>query len=428
MQQQRKLFHKATVKKFKAFWTSEISDAVKQRQKARKTAEKDPSTQNKREYNKLTAKVRHLTKSAKQEAWKNNCKKLDLNYREGHKTWRLRNNLEGKSIKTNPQPLIQDGKEIVCDKRKAEEFNKYFANVNKQERRDTLDSHLWRAAKKNNPAPRHKHMAFETPFNLAELNTALKRLKNNKVPGSDNIKNELLKNLGGKGKLVLLALINRTWGEGYLPSSWRTAIICPILKKDKLSKVAKRIINNRLYCWLENKQLLTDRQAGFRRGCRAEDQLFRLVQSTLQGFKEGKHTFGVFVDLQQAYDKVWKKGLLVKMHRMGIHGCMFNWIQAFLSNKTIATRYNGATSSKRTLEEGLPQGSSLSCTLFLIYINDLAEQLNISKAMFADDLVIWTTDKYSGIRIKSTPRDRKKLLTLSKVDFIQFQGRKTKCY
>ena len=71
----------------------------------------------------------------------------------------------------------------------------------------------------------------------------------------------------------------------------------------------------------------------------------------------------------------------------------FNWIQAFLRNRTIATRYNGATSSKRTLE-GLPQGSSLSCTLFLIYINDLAEQLNISKAMFADDLVIWTTDKY----------------------------------
>ena len=57
---------------------------MNQRQKAWKTAEKDPSTQNKREYNKLTAKVIHQTKSAKQEAWENNyCKKLDLN-REGH--------------------------------------------------------------------------------------------------------------------------------------------------------------------------------------------------------------------------------------------------------------------------------------------------------------------------------------------------------
>ena len=154
-------------------------------------------------------------------------------------------------------------------------------------------------------------------------------------------------------------------------------------------KVAERMINNRLYCWLENKHLLTDTQAGFHRGCRTEDQLFRLVQSILKGCKEGKHTFDVLVDLQQAYDKVWRKGLLIKMLRMGIHGCMFNWIQAFLSNRTIAPRYNGATSLKRTLEEGLPQGSSLSCTLFFfIYINDLAEQLNISKAMFADDLVV----------------------------------------
>ena len=107
----------------------------------------------------------------------------------------MRNNLEGKSIKIHPQPLIQDGKEIVGDKKKAEEFNKYLANINKQERKDTLDSHLWRAAKKNNPARQHKHVAFETPFKLAELKIALKRLKNNKVPGSDNMKNELLKNL-----------------------------------------------------------------------------------------------------------------------------------------------------------------------------------------------------------------------------------------
>ena len=74
-----------------------------------------------------------------------------------------------------------------------------------------------------------------------------------------------------------------------------------------MSKVAERMINNRLYCWLENKQLLADTQAGFRHECRTEDQLFRMVQSTLQGFNEGKHTFGVFVDLQQAYDMVEKR-------------------------------------------------------------------------------------------------------------------------
>ena len=113
------------------------------------------------------------------------------------------------------------------------------------------------------------------------------------------------------------------------------------------------------------------------------------------------------------------------MLRMGIHGCMFNWIQAFLSNRTIATRYNGATSSKRTLEEGLPQGSSLSCTLFLIYINDLAEQLNISKAMFADDLVIWTTDKYPIIAKAKLKRNLLTLQTYRRLWKLKINNKKT---
>ena len=61
---------------------------------------------------------------------------------------------------------------------------------------------------------------------------------------------------------------------------------------------------------------------------------------------------------------------------------------------TIQTSIDGATSSQLTLEEGLPQGSALSCTLFLIFINDLPPLLNVSKALFADDLVIWVTEKY----------------------------------
>ena len=84
----------------------------------------------------------------------------------------------------------------------------------------------------------------------------------------------------------------------------------------------------------------------------------------------------------------------MKMLNMGIHGKMLQWIQAFLQNRTIGTSFSGTMSSKRTLEEGLPQGSALSCTLFLIFINDLPSLLNTQKALFADDLVIWTSEKY----------------------------------
>ena len=416
----KKTIPRGNRKKFKPYWTREIGNAVKLRRKARKKVEKHSCISNKKEYNKLTAIVRHLTKSSRTTTWKDNCEQLDLT-REGHKVWNLLHNLEGKTTKTNQQPLIDKQKEVTCNKKKAEIFNRHFANVNKSQRREPLDSGLWKATKKTKVPIREGADAFEKPFSLEELNTALKRLQNRKAPGTDDIKNELLKNLGKKARLIILNLINRTWKESYLPSAWRTAIISPILKKDKppdqpqsyrpisltscMSKVAERMVNNRLYWWLESNMLINDTQAGFRKGCRTEDQLFRLVQGVQQGFKEGKHTFGVFVDLQQAYDKVWRKGLLIKMQRLGIKGFMYKWIQAFLNNRTIATKHNGYTSSKKTLEEGLPQGSPLSCTLFLIYINDLPQQLKVSKAMFADDLVIWTTDKYPILAKAKLQRD-----------------------
>ena len=154
-------------------------------------------------------------------------------------------------------------------------------------------------------------------------------------------------------------------------------------------------MNYWLYHWLDKNKIIDNSQAGFRKGCRTEDQLFRFVQSAIDGFQRGQHTTAVFIDLQQAYDRVWRKGLLMKMDKIGVHGKMLQWIQAFLTNRTIQTTVEGSTSSKRTLEEGLPQGSALSCTLFLIFINDLPSLLNVHKALFADDLVIWTTEKYS---------------------------------
>ena len=95
----------------------------------------------------------------------------------------------------------------------------------------------------------------------------------------------------------------------------------------------------------------------------------------------------------------------MKMSNIGIHGKMLKWIQAFLTNRTIQTSVEGTTSSKRTLEEGLPQGSALSCTLFLIFINDLPSLLKVNKALFADDLVIWTTGKYPILAKAKLMRD-----------------------
>ena len=127
----------------------------------------------------------------------------------------------------------------------------------------------------------------------------------------------------------------------------------------------ERMINSRLYWWLETSKSLSDNQAGFRLGFRTEDQLFRLSQRILDGFQKKQHTTAVFVDLKQAYDRVWRRGLLLKMKNAGIQGNMYRWLKSFLTERTIQTRDNDGISSKEIHEEGLPKGSPHSCTFFL---------------------------------------------------------------
>ena len=150
----------------------------------------------------------------------------------------------------------------------------------------------------------------------------MRKLKKRKSPGPDKVRNEMLINLGPRGKEALLLLVNKTWETGKIPKIWRLAIITPILKKGKsadkpqnyrpisltscIGKLCERMINHRLYWWLESTGRISQYQAGFRAKSRTEDQLFRLTQKVLDGFQKEEHTTAVFIDLQQAYDRVWR--------------------------------------------------------------------------------------------------------------------------
>ena len=85
------------------------------------------------------------------------------------------------------------------------------------------------------------------------------------------------------------------------------------------------------------------------------------------------------------------------MQNMGIKGNMYTWIKSFLSDRLIQTQANDTLSSKAVLEKGLPQGSSLSCTLFLVFLNDVSDVLKTETALFADDLVLWHTGNSTTI-------------------------------
>ena len=243
-------------------------------------------------------------------------------------------------------------------------------------------------------------------FSIHELNCAIRQLKNKKAPGKDGIYNEMIHHLGSLAKQKLLDIYNHSWNTGTFPTSWKEAIIIPILKKGQgrhsktsyrpisllscLGKTMERMVNRRLQHHLE-KNGLSPSQSGFRKNRGTEDQVTLLTQDIENGFQQKMKTLAVFVDQTKAFDKVWKDGLLFKHLRKTVCGNMYSWIKSYLLQRSARVRLDGQTSSSVKIR-GVSQGGVISPTLFIIFIDGICDQLSshIPQALHADDLPLWT--------------------------------------
>ena len=99
--------------------------------------------------------------------------------------------------------------------------------------------------------------------------------------------------------------------------------------------------------------------------------LLRLVQNIIQGFNDGEMTIGVFVDMEKAFDSVWRNVLLAKLHDMGIAGKIWGWLQSFLDSRQAYCYMKGSVNAKFSTEMGLPQGLVLSPLFFNLFIKDI---------------------------------------------------------
>ena len=114
-------------------------------------------------------------------------------------------------------------------------------------------------------------------------------------------------------------------------------------------------------------------------------QLIELYNTILNSLENKEFSCFVFCDFSKAFDKVWHNGLKHKMNSYGIKGNLLSWFKNYLHEGKQKVVIRDSSSSLSNVSAGVPQGSVLGPLLFLIYINDIGEQLLSLTRLFADD-------------------------------------------
>ena len=172
-------------------------------------------------------------------------------------------------------------------------------------------------------------------------------------------------------------------------------------------KILEKLIFNHLYKYLHANNLITKNQSGFRPGDSTSNQLLYLIDEIHQAFDctESFEVRAVFLDISKAFDKVWHEGLIFKLEQNGISGSPLNLLQNYLNNRKQRVVLNGCFSEFRSVESGVPQGSVLGPLLFLIYINDLENNIKSNIKFFADDTMLFSIVKNPDISANDLNHD-----------------------
>ena len=250
----------------------------------------------------------------------------------------------------------------------------------------------------------------------------IRKINPNKETGSDGLSGQMLLLCDDSVVLPLHIIFINILSTSIYPDMWKLANVTPIFKKgDKqlinnyrpisllpiCGKIFEKIIFNNLYNYLHLNGLITKNQSDFRPGDSTTNQLLYLGDEIHHAFDspESLEVRAVFLDISKAFDKVWHVGLIFKLEQNGMSGGLLKLFGNYLSNRKQRVVLNGSYSEYSIIKSGVPQGFVLGPLLFLIYINDLESNIKSNIKFFADDTMIFSIVKDSGISANELNHD-----------------------
>ena len=227
-----------------------------------------------------------------------------------------------------------------------------------------------------------------------------------KASGPDCIPVVVLKNCDPELSYILGELFNKCLKECCFPDCWKVSSVVTVFKNvgerstaknyrpvsllPVVSKVFEKLLNNRIVNDLEKCGLFPDFQYCFRSSRSTADLLTVVSDRIARAFNSSGATRTVALDISKAFDRVWHSGLLHKLTSYGISGQIFGLISSFPSNRRLRVVLDGKASQEYPVNVGVHQGAILGPTLFLLYINDLPDDVICDIAIYADDTTLYS--------------------------------------
>jgi len=157
-----------------------------------------------------------------------------------------------------------------------------------------------------------------------------------------------------------------------------------------LSKLYEKTLLKRINIFINQDKLISDHQFGFRTQHSTIEQVHRVAHKIRQSLEKKEYCSAVFVDIQQAFDRVWHKGLICKIKMMLPH-LFYPILRSYLEDRLFFVKEQEAMSKFYEVKAGVPQGSVLGPMLYSLYTADLPTTPGVMCATFADDIALMSS-------------------------------------
>jgi len=289
----------------------------------------------------------------------------------------------------------EDGRLASDDGERAQILNRFFSSVFTSENLNNIPI----------PSTIFEGPQFDNIFITDEMvRTKLAKLKASSSPGPDGVHPRILKETAQTVSGPLARIFRKSVMNGRLPQDWKMGTVIPIFKKgDKRlpgnyrpvsltsvpCKVLESLIRDQLMDHLTSTGQLSKDQHGFRARRSCTTQLLEVQEDWTRILENGDPIDVLYLDFRKAFDSVPHERLLTKLSACGVSGHILDWIRSFLTDRQQQVVVRGSSSPWSPVTSGVPQGSVLGPTLFILYINDMPSIVSSSVKIFADDTKIY---------------------------------------